>query len=113
MAESDRVLDSEGWLEEAQGVINDVKDHVRIIEVSKTIPSSNSRIFLNVETLEGNRYTFELTVQGFRFCGKDFDHNDWDNADYFETPYALLNSVSPRFKEAFVDVLFRKLAYCK
>ncbi|KAL1517741.1 hypothetical protein ABEB36_001472 [Hypothenemus hampei] len=110
---SDSVLDADGWLEEAQGVINDVKDHVKHIEVSKSLESSNSRIFLNVETLEGNKYTFELTVQGFRFCGQDFDRDDWQNQNYFETPYALLNSVSPRFKEAFVDVLFRKLTYCK
>ncbi|CAG9761512.1 unnamed protein product [Ceutorhynchus assimilis] len=110
---SDRVLDSEGWQEEAQAVINDVKDHVKTIEVSRALASSNSRIFLNVETLEGVKYTFELTVQGYRFCGKVFDKDDWENSQYFETPYALLNSVSARFKESFMDVLFRKLTYCK
>lgn len=110
---SERVLDSEGWKEEAQAVINDVKDHVKTIEVSQSLANSNSRIYLNVETLEGNKFTFELTVQGFKFCGEGFDRNDWANNDYYETPYALLNSVSPRFKEAFMDVLFRKLTYCK
>ncbi|XP_066156709.1 GSK3-beta interaction protein-like [Euwallacea fornicatus] len=113
MGDQDRVLDAEGWQEEAQSVINDIKDHVKTIQVSQALESCNSRIFLNVETLEGQKYTFELTVHGFRFCGKDFDLNDWDNGDYYETPYALLNSVSAKFKEAFVDVLFKKLAYCK
>ncbi|XP_050295326.1 GSK3-beta interaction protein [Anthonomus grandis grandis] len=109
---SERLLDTEGWKEEAQAVINDVKDQVKSIEIS-TIPSSNSCIFLNVETLEGEKYTFELTVQGFKFCGKGFNENNWENNQYFETVYALLNSVSPRFKEVFMDVLFKKLAYCK
>ncbi|ENN72268.1 GSK3-beta interaction protein [Dendroctonus ponderosae] len=110
---AERVLDADGWLEEAQGLISDVKDHVKRIEVSKALTSTNSRIYLNVETLEGGKYTFELTVQGFRFCGKDFDLDNWENADYYETPYALLNTVSPRFKESFMDLVFRKLAYCK
>lgn len=110
---SDRVLDEQGWREEAQGVINDVKDQVKLIEVSKSLQSSNSCIYLNVETLEGEKYTFELTVHGFKFCGKEFDSKSWENSQYFETPYALLNSVSPRFKDAFMDVLLRKLTYCK
>ncbi|KAF7283141.1 GSK3B-interacting protein-like [Rhynchophorus ferrugineus] len=110
---SERILDTQGWQEEAQAIINDVKDHVKLIEVSKHLQSTDSRIYLNVETLENARYTFELTVQGFRFCGDSFDSNNLENDNYFETPYALLNSVSPSFKNSFMDVLFQKLNYCK
>ncbi|XP_030760757.1 GSK3B-interacting protein [Sitophilus oryzae] len=110
---SEHLLDSQGWQEEAQAIINDVKDHVKLIEVSKQLQSTDSTIYLNVETLEHAKYTFELTVHGFRFCGNNFDENTLQNNEYFETPYALLNSVSPGFKNSFLDVLFQKLNYCK
>lgn len=77
------------WEEEAQAIINDVKNHVRAISISETLPSNSREIFLNCETLEEDKYTIRISSNGFQAVGKDFDCVDeLTQAVAYETPYA-------------------------
>jgi hypothetical protein len=85
-------------------------------------------------TIEENRYTIELTAQGFRwllktlktieqaFVFKSFfrivgachdlvqdSSGDENSASFFETPYSLLESISPAYTGAFGEALVKKL----
>ncbi len=55
------------------------------------------------------RYCIELTAQGFRVVGHDYNRTDLCDEDYFETPYALLDKLSPMYRQAFGDSLVSKL----
>lgn len=106
---SGHVFDPDNWKLEAEVVINDVKDHVKTLEISEKLGSDYNVIYLNLITNEGNNYCIQLSAQGFRVVGYESDVNDLDSEVYFETPYSLLNSVSPSFKVSFANALFKKL----
>lgn len=106
---SETLLDAENWKLEAEGVINDVKDHVQEIKVSEKIKSTHQHIHLNLRTIENKDFCIELSAVGFRIIGYNFDENNIDSAEYFETPYSLLNAVSPKFNESFGNALLEKL----
>ncbi|TRY72154.1 hypothetical protein TCAL_00257 [Tigriopus californicus] len=111
--ERETPLDSEGWQTEAQSVIQDVRGHVQVITTSSILHCGNTRIYLNLTTQEGDRFTIELSRQGFRVVGSDHDNLSLDNAEdpaYFETPYSLLGSVSPAFSTSFGAKLCERLA---
>ncbi|KAJ8968441.1 hypothetical protein NQ314_002300 [Rhamnusium bicolor] len=99
----------ENWKFEAEAVINDIKYHVTDLKISEKINSNNQFICLNITTLENKNFCIQLSAQGFRIVGHNFDKNDIDIEEYFETPYSLLNSISPKFKESFANALLRKL----
>ncbi|XP_015431747.1 PREDICTED: GSK3-beta interaction protein isoform X2 [Dufourea novaeangliae] len=85
----DKVLDEEQWKLEAQAVINDVKQHVTDIKLSEKLQ--------------------KLSAAGFTIVGNQ--HDDTSNAgnEHFETPYSLLDSVSPQYRSSFGSSLFAKL----
>ncbi|EGI67204.1 PREDICTED: GSK3-beta interaction protein [Acromyrmex echinatior] len=107
--DADRVLDAEQWRLEAQAVINDVKKHVQDLRVSERLTSTNQMIYLNLITLEGLRFCVELSAAGFAIIGNR--HDDTSNArnERFETPYGLLNFVSPQYRNSFGNALLDKL----
>lgn len=107
--DEDRVLDAEQWQLEAQAVINDVKKHVQDLRVSERLISTNQVIYLNLITLEGLRFCIELSAAGFAIVGNR--HDDTSNAgnERFETPYGLLDFVSPQYKNSFGNALLDKL----
>lgn len=100
---------SENWKQEAEAVINDVSLHVNSIEISQKLKISDSNIYLNVTTIEGNRFCVELSSQGFRIVGNDFNENIIDSNVFYETPYSLLNDISDNFKESFANLLQKRL----
>nr|CAH7755780.1 unnamed protein product [Callosobruchus chinensis] len=106
---TEEVLDAENWKLEAAAVINDVKDHVKTLNISEKLQSDNAHIYLNLITIEENRYCIQLSGQGFRVVGYDFDKTDQATDEYFETPYSLLNKLSPKFKDSFANDLLNKL----
>ncbi|KAK9745867.1 GSKIP domain [Popillia japonica] len=67
---TERVLDLENWKLEADAVINDIMDHVKEAFISQNIYSNNQRIYINIETLEGDKFCVELSCNGFRICGR-------------------------------------------
>ena len=107
--DADQVLDAEQWRLEAQAIINDVKKHVQDLRVSERLTSTNQMIYLNLITLEGLRFCVELSVAGFAIVGNR--HDDTSNAsnERFETPYGLLNFVSPQYRNSFGNALLDKL----
>ncbi|XP_024938472.1 GSK3-beta interaction protein [Cephus cinctus] len=104
-----RLLDENQWKNEAQAVINDVKRHVRDIGLSEKLRSTNSFIYLNLTTLEGFKYCVELSGAGFTIVGNQHDDTSNRGNERFETPYSLLNYVSPLYENSFGNLLFDKL----
>lgn len=107
--QEERVHDEEEWHVEASAVIQDVKDCVSQIHIS-SLPSSNTTIFFNLTTRENNTYCVELTASGFRIVGSKYDDNSEPSDAYYETPYALLDTISPMYRESFSSALAAKLS---
>ncbi|XP_076660334.1 GSK3-beta interaction protein [Halictus rubicundus] len=107
--EEDKVLDKEQWKLEAQAVINDVKQHVADIKLSEKLQSTNQFIYLNLTTLEGLRFCIELSGAGFSIVGTQHDNTSNVGTERFETPYSLLDFVSPQYRNSFGNSLLDKL----
>lgn len=99
----------EQWKEEAKAVIADICNHVENAAVS-TLPCSNKKIFINLTTFEKDNYCIELTSQGFRIVGNRYDDNNNPRDQCYETPYSLLDDISPKYRESFGERLMGKLA---
>lgn len=125
--ESERFLGNSktSWTEEAQAVIQDVKSHVKTIQLSDKLNqnnTNNSQIYFNITTLEGQNLTVKLNSQGFAIVSLG-SHDDvieiedsaateeteQNQPNYFETPYSLLDSISPAYRQSFTQDLFQKL----
>jgi hypothetical protein len=117
-----------GWKEEALGVIHDVEKHVKSISIADKIQSDAKKIYLNITTHEDKKLTVQLNYLGFHIVC-DGKHDTVEDAIveesvphmsrmstskendslYFETPYALLSSVSAGYDKSFSDILINKL----
>jgi hypothetical protein len=62
-----------------------------------------------VTTVEGIQYWVELSASGFRIVGNAYDSRAELSNRYFETPYALLNHISPSYSVSFGNLLLKKL----
>jgi len=102
-------LNQDGWREEAAAVIKDVENYVQVILISDKLESSSHNIYLNVTTKEAKTFTVELSAQGFRVVGEEHNSTANPSEDIFETPYSLLDSISPAYKEAFGNDLSTQL----
>jgi len=107
--DADQVLDKEQWQLEAQILINDVKKHVQDLKVSEQLTSTNQVVYLNLTTLEGLQFCVELSSVGFTIIGNQ--HDDMSNIgnEHFETPYSLLDFISPQYRNSFGNLLLDKL----
>lgn len=99
----------DNWRNEAEGVIKDIQEHVKEVSVSDSLEKNNRKIYLNVTTLEDKKYCLELSCHGFRIVGQDYDLINIEDNPFFETPYSLLNSISPSFQQSFNNSLLSKL----
>lgn len=109
-----------GWEKEAQSIVKEFKPCVNFIEVSSGLPSTNSRIFLNLEIKEGKKFCIELSASGFRICSDKFDETDEDAGEsgsiegcdiqFYETMNALLDKVSPQYRNCFTEQLIKRLS---
>lgn len=101
------------WLEEAKAVLHDVKQFVEYIRISEKPESSNSVIFFDIKTLEGKMITMMMSQSGFAICDNDArsTQNDQNSEckTFYETVNALLDTVSPLYRQAFADALARKI----
>lgn len=107
--EEDKVLDKEQWKLEAGHVIADVKQHVTDIAVSEKLQCSNQFIYLNLTTLEGLQFCVELSSAGFSVVGNRYDDAPATGNQHFETPYSLLDFISPQYRNSFGNSLLAKL----
>ncbi|EDO33748.1 predicted protein [Nematostella vectensis] len=103
--------------DEAQGVIKDIAFSVSQISVSEKLPSSRESVFLNIETKENICFCVQLCIQGFRVVSNTFDFCSFDEKDsitqntpFYETIYALLDTISPGYSQMFGNELSRKLS---
>lgn len=103
------VPDDSNWCLEAENIINDINKHVDHIKLSTVLTSSNRQIYFNIKTKELTPYCVELSTFGFRIVGYRFDSCDIDTDQWFETPYSLLNMISPLYNESFGNCLMEKL----
>ncbi|XP_017489943.1 PREDICTED: GSK3-beta interaction protein [Rhagoletis zephyria] len=121
--------DDEGWRSEALAVIADIQKFVNKITISTVLPCDVNGVYMNLETQEGTNLTVELSAAGFRVCGHQFDtlevvsEEDKAQADqqsstctdlislavYYETPYSLLDSISPSYRDSFSNELAQRL----
>lgn len=103
------------WEEEAMAIINDVKTHVAEIDISRKLPSDESHIYMNIRTFEGAAYCVHVSSTGFRIVSDIYDTIDEDKDkivdedEVYETPYALLDKISPRYVESFGNQLCKQL----
>ncbi|KAL7634300.1 UNVERIFIED_CONTAM: hypothetical protein RMT77_015630 [Armadillidium vulgare] len=107
--QDEKVFDEEEWKNEAKAVIRDVEECVKEIVISDKIPSTNSSIYCNLTTVEEEKYCIELTASGFRIVGKAYNDCSEPTEDYFETPYSLLDTISPGYRVKFSSSLASKL----
>lgn len=107
--DEDQLLDEEQWRVEAQAVINDVKKHVQDLKVSERLQNTNQVIYLNLTTLEGLRFCVELSASGFTIVGNRHDDTSNVGNERFETPYSLLDFISPQYRNSFGNSLLDKL----
>ena len=114
-----------GWEKEAQSIIKEFKSCVKVIEISD-LPSTNSRIFFNLETKEGKKFCIELSASGFRICSKKFNETSQSDDEgtlgsqctsdegchmqFYETLNALLDRVSPQYRSCFTEQLIKRLS---
>ncbi|XP_076766540.1 GSK3-beta interaction protein [Xylocopa sonorina] len=106
---SNEVLNKEQWKLEARAIIGDVKHHVKDIKVSEKLRNSNQLFYLNLTTLEGSRICVELSSAGFTIVGNEHDDTSNRGNEHFETPYSLLDFVSPQYRDSFGNSLVDKL----
>lgn len=99
------------WQTEAIGIINDVKDHVKSIEISNSLVSDGSNVFLNLITKEEKIFTLLLDSKGFKIVSQTkLDTCDEDETDEtYETIYALLQVHSEEYIKSFGNQLIDKL----
>ncbi|XP_067647280.1 GSK3-beta interaction protein-like isoform X2 [Eurosta solidaginis] len=105
------------WEEEAAAIIRDVNPHVALIEISRQLPSNENKVYLNVRTIERNDYCVQVSGIGFRIVSNVFDTINADKGEanenvddeVYETPYALLDKISPSYVESFGNQLCRQL----
>ncbi|XP_037293699.1 GSK3B-interacting protein isoform X2 [Manduca sexta] len=106
---SEQVLDEETWPQEAEAAINDIRKHVKFAAISPRLRSSNQCVFINITTLEESHYCVEMSALGFRIVGNQYNDNTL-TSDIYETPYAMLDTISVKFRESFGKELINKLA---
>ncbi|XP_016926614.3 GSK3-beta interaction protein [Drosophila suzukii] len=113
--------------DEANAIINDVKAHVAEICISSKLASDATQIYLNIRTIESATCCVQVTSRGFKIVSSQYDTID-ENAricallregqdqdeteeqeEIFETPYALLDKISPRYVESFGNQLCQQL----
>jgi len=113
-------------IDEANAIIDDVKAHVAEIAISSKLDSSATQIYLNIRTIESATCCVQVTSRGFKIVSSQYDTIDEDKVlkaalldnddegepeeeEIFETPYALLDKISPRYVESFGNQLCQQL----
>ncbi|CAL4080863.1 unnamed protein product [Meganyctiphanes norvegica] len=105
----ERVHDADEWRVEATAVIKDIGDNVLEMSIS-SLPASDQTIYFNLKTKENKTYCIELTISGYRIVSEKYNDNSAPTDTFYETPYALLDNISPKYRESFCVALANKLS---
>lgn len=100
---------------EAFAAVQECARFVNSLYISEVLVRTPELLFLNLVTLEGESHCLELTEKGWRICSDKLDcmYGDFrktqHHISYYETIYALLNTISPLFCEKFGAALSEEL----
>uniref|UniRef100_A0A0K0DEW9 DUF727 domain-containing protein n=1 Tax=Angiostrongylus cantonensis TaxID=6313 RepID=A0A0K0DEW9_ANGCA len=101
---------------EAIAAVHELSHEVHDISVSEMLPRTSDLIFVNVKTQEGQPYTLELTLKGWRIASSHTDcmNGDYTKVDlhtrYFRNARDLLSFISPDHTTRFNECLAHKLS---
>eukprot|EP00111_Clytia_hemisphaerica_P024602 TCONS_00072534-protein len=100
-------------LQEVDLLIKDVQFALNVFKLSDILPQSPNEVYVNIETKETEKFTIQLTSQGFKVVAHQFDQNDENGSAKYPTPFetinALLEHISASFVELFGNALKQKL----
>ncbi|KAL3982664.1 hypothetical protein ACH3XW_48030 [Acanthocheilonema viteae] len=100
---------------EAIAAVHELSNEVHSIAVSEILPRTADLIFVNVKTVEGQPYTLELTMKGWRIASLQCDSMNGDykrvelHAKYYDNARQLLEEISPAHSQYFTKCLTEKL----
>lgn len=115
------------WKAEAQAVIDDMRQYVSSIDVSRELNSSDMRVYFDIKTLEAKRLLVSMDSNGFVICDSKMpkDNGLGDKPDdeqishdksignnsgkIYETINALLDDNSGEYRKAFARTLLNKI----
>lgn len=104
------------WITEAEGIIKDVKMHLKDVHISTVAKTTQYEVFLNVTTLEDREICIRVSTLGFGIVGQKYDQTDGvalESPEIYETPYALFSCISPKYIESFGNSLVSALNQLK
>lgn len=96
------------WIAEAESVIESERSLLNHIGLSSSLTVSDG-VYLNVETLEHQRFCVLLNSRGFRIVANAFDQDSDFSQICYETHFALFSNISKRYSQCFNELVFAKL----
>lgn len=99
------------WQKEATGVIKDVESHVKKIQISNSLVTDGSCVFINLTTIEDKNFTILLDKSGFKVVSFKIDTCDEEEEsnETHESINTLLEQHSPGYIKSFGNSLISKL----
>ncbi|CAI4222061.1 unnamed protein product [Auanema sp. JU1783] len=100
---------------EAISAVHELAHEVQDISVSEMLPRTSDLIFVNIKTQEGQPFTLELTMKGWRIASSHTDcmYGDYTKVElhthYYKNARELLNIVSPDHATRFNECVAKKL----
>lgn len=109
MEGKETVLDSTQWLVEAEQQMHDIRSNAKLVEIS-TLGSDDTGVYINITSLEDKCFCVYLSSHGFRVVGKEHNSTTSPSEQAYESPYALMNAISPGYQASMSNQLFNALA---
>ncbi|XP_059152370.1 GSK3B-interacting protein-like [Physella acuta] len=95
---------------EATEVVKEIAYAVKYVQISTVLPADRNLIYINITTKENRNMCIELSLQGFRVVGAQYNEvNQQCFSQYYETIYSLLDSQSMEYRSTFFETLSNKL----
>ncbi|XGW03700.1 hypothetical protein V3C99_015123 [Haemonchus contortus] len=100
---------------EAIAAVHELSYAVQSMSVSEMLPRTSDMIFVNLTTMEGQPYCLELTHKGWRITSLRTDCmiGDFTRIElftkYYDSPYELMDAISPGYRERFGEKLAQRL----
>ncbi|KAL5235944.1 hypothetical protein ACI65C_003354 [Semiaphis heraclei] len=95
------------WYAEAKSVIDSEISLLNHISISSLTVSDG--VYLNIETIENQRFCVLLNKHGFRVVAKAFDQDTNYSQFSYETHFALLSNISKGYCQRFNELIAVKL----
>ncbi|XP_005093344.2 GSK3B-interacting protein [Aplysia californica] len=95
---------------EAAEVVKEIAYAVNDVQISSMLPADVNLIYINITTKENQHLCVELSLQGFRVVGYQYNEvNPQHYSRHYETIYSLLDSHSAEYRSTFCETLTHKL----